>query len=185
VHIENITLPEGDAAVFKMTPLSPETGMIPLRRWGLIGARAGAWARLALAGGTEAVYMDLVPRDVVFDGDEAVYAPITYKAVVFGGLRTHDGFQGKGYATVLMMKVIEVLKKEGEIDFICNFVLDERLSFFLERGWEAVDEDVKVTILQPGNKTVLLPDKFTFVVHKLKDSVDMPTETVEYKGLPA
>lgn len=186
MHIENVTLPDSRTGVFKMKPVSPEVGIVQLRRWGLAGARAGSWARLNLQNGTELVYMDLVPRDVVFDdslGDDAVYTPSKLRAVVIGGLRTHAGFQGKGYASFFLKKVIEVLKR-GKWDIICNFVLDERLTFFLERGWEAV-EDVPVKIRQPGNVIVDLPEQFTFVVYKLQDHVTMPEEKVDYQGLPA
>jgi len=181
---KEITLPDGKIGIFRMSEVTPESGTVSLRRWGMIGARATGNAMLHVDG-TRVVFMDLVPREVVFDGMKSLYGEEKrYSACVFGGLRTNDDVRGRGYASTFLAEVIQELSKRAEQQLVCNFVLEERLSFFLDRGWNAVGPEVKVTIYQPGS-IVPLPEKFTFVIYKLRVSVDMPEETVEYLGLPA
>lgn len=173
---KHIPLPDGKAGIFRMTAITPENGTVHLRRWDMVGAKATGASTLHLDG-EQVVYQDLVPREVIFDGEQ-------YSACVIGGLRTNSDMRDRGYATALLKEVIIELKRRGEQDLICNFILEERLTFFLERGWEIVDEDVKITVQQPG-ATVPLPSKFYLGVYRLKDSVVMPQNTVEYMGLPA
>ena len=197
---------DGQTGEFRMTSLTPERGQVNLRRWGMVGARATSFARL-FVDGNEAVFMDLIPRDVIFDGFiESIYSEDEHRfhACVIGGLRTVPGLRERGYATALLTEVIAALRAQGTIDFICNFVLAETLDYFLKLGWEAMPDTVKVTILQPVSgpsvarsqpvgptggwgAAVPLPDKFTFMVYPLKAHrwSSTPKESVEFMGLPS
>jgi hypothetical protein len=185
LHNETIVLPSGESANLKMTlPITPENGIIHMQRWGMSGARATSWARMNLQGGATVCYMEFIPREIVFDGfADGVYTedrPLN--GVIIGGLKVPGEYRSQGIASVFLAKIISILKNMTDFDLIFNFVLDERLSFFIERGWEAVEDDVDVRFVLKDK--VDLPPEFTLIIHPLK-SLEMPKKSVEILGLPA